>query len=91
MYYDMVNTGRRIKELRLERKITQEQLAEMLHLSVSMMSQIERGVRSISVDALIELTEQFPVSIDYIIKGKEISIDQVREKLNSLMTELTKM
>ena len=91
MHYDMVAVGRRIKKLRLERKLTQEQLAELLHISVSMMSQVERGVRGISMDALIVLTEEFPVSIDYIIKGKEISIDQVREKLNTLVAELVKL
>ena len=48
--------GANIKKYRRQLKITQEQLAEKLNISYSMMAKIEIGNKGISIDLLIELT-----------------------------------
>lgn len=44
MYYDIVNSGERIKELRAARRMTRQQLAEQIGLSVDALREIEAGV-----------------------------------------------
>ena len=44
MYYDIVNSGERIKELRAARRMTRQQLAEQIGLSVDALRKIEAGV-----------------------------------------------
>lgn len=57
----------RIKELRLDRKVTQAQVGEILGVNQRTYSQYELGTRSISVEALIALADYYNVSIDYIV------------------------
>lgn len=59
--------GKRIKKLRLQKNLTQEQLAKELNLSKSSISYYERGDRNIPIDILIKLSDFFRVDIDYIL------------------------
>ena len=61
--------GTRIAELRRAHKLTQEALAEKLNVTTKHISHVERGCASLSVKALIELSQVFDCSIDYIIFG----------------------
>ena len=49
MYYDIVNSGERIKELRAARRMTRQQLAEQIGLSVDALRKIEDGVNGILI------------------------------------------
>ncbi|MBC8257416.1 MAG: helix-turn-helix transcriptional regulator [SAR324 cluster bacterium] len=49
--------GKKLKQLRKYRGLTQEQLAEMLDLSVEMVSFMERGVHAPSFETLECLAE----------------------------------
>lgn len=60
--------GRRIREERLKRNLTQEQLAEAIEISNSYMGQIERGERSLTIDTLIRLTNVLRVTVDYLLQ-----------------------
>lgn len=61
--------GGRIADLRRERHMTQEQLAEKLDISVKHCSEVERGLSSLSLDKLDYVAELFDCSLDYIIHG----------------------
>ena len=50
--YDIKESGARIKELRLKKGVTQEQLANDLGVTVETISRIERGVRGASIDLI---------------------------------------
>ena len=63
----MVNMGDKLKTLRLERKLTQKQLADRIGLAVSAVSSYESGVRYPSYDVLIKLARIFHVSTDYLL------------------------
>lgn len=63
----MVNMGDKLKNLRLERKLTQKQLADRIGLAVSAVSSYESGVRYPSYDVLIKLSRIFHVSTDYLL------------------------
>lgn len=86
MYYDQKECGRRIADLRKQKGMTQDQLAEKLNLSYSMMTKIETGFKGISIDLLIELSVLFDVSMEYIILGCDLYRDKLKEQL-ALMKE----
>lgn len=71
MYYDLVESGKRIKALRKKHGLTQEQLAEQLGVAANTIARIETGNRGISIDLAIELVVRFDTTLDYIFLGRE--------------------
>lgn len=63
----MVHFGERIKKLRIERNLTQKQLAEMAGVAISAISSYESGNRYPSYDVLISFSRIFHVSTDYLL------------------------
>ncbi len=59
--------GDRIKELRTELKIKQEELANELLMSRQAISHWETGINEPGVEDLIKLTTIFNVSADYLL------------------------
>ena len=53
MLYIMV--GKRVRQLRLRRNLTQEQLAERAGISTSFLGHIERGSRKLSLDSFCRI------------------------------------
>ena len=70
MNIDAREIGQRIKALRKERGISQEQLAAMLGVTVNYMSRIEPGLRRASLDLLVDIAVLFDVTLDYLVMGK---------------------
>lgn len=58
--------GKQLKELRLERKMTQEQLANALDLSKSAIVQYEHNKREPNLESLIKIEKFFNVSTLYL-------------------------
>ena len=69
MYYNTKASGARIRELRIAKNFTQDDLAEHMNVSHGYISFIESGKRGCSVDVRIALSNLFGVSIDYIVLG----------------------
>lgn len=57
----------RIKELRLERELSQQDLAKKIKVNKQTISQYERGVREPSFETLLALCDFFNVSTDYLL------------------------
>ena len=62
--------GRFLKELRGEKAITQEQLAEMLGVSNRSISRWENGATMPDFDLLIQIAKYFEVEIEEILDGE---------------------
>ena len=71
--------GQLLKELRKEKGITQEKLAEMLNVSNRSISRWENGNTLPDFDLLIELANYYDISIDEILGGKRRG-EEVMEK-----------
>ena len=56
-----------LKELRLEKGLTQEELAKELNFSMSVVNKWENGKKNPSVDSLKILAKYFDVTIDYLL------------------------
>lgn len=70
MNYDMIRSGKRIQQLRMEKGYTQDELAAALNINRSFVSRIESGKKGCSVDLFIQLSEIFQVSLDFLILGE---------------------
>ncbi len=65
----MVNIGKRLRELRLRRNLSQEEVARHIGITRSAYSHYEINNRQPVYSTLIKLADFFDVSIDYIIFG----------------------
>ena len=57
----------RIRNLREDKDITQQQMAEVLHCSQRAYSHYETGTRYIPTETLIKIADFHNVSIDYLL------------------------
>lgn len=79
--------GSFLKELRRERNLTQEELAEKLNVSGRTVSRWETGANMPDISLLVELAEFYDVSIPEIINGErrsESMNEEVKETALSL-------
>ena len=59
--------GKRIKELREEKGLTQTQLAKALHCKPNTISRYEAEVSDLGTEVLIKICDFFDVPADYIL------------------------
>lgn len=83
---DLKKIGGRIVERRKELKLTQEQIAERMNVSIQMISNIERGNKAIKIDNLLKLCDILKTSTDYILTGKRTDndFDHLASKISQL-------
>lgn len=68
--------GQRIRDARKTKGLTQEQLADAIHISESYMTLIEQGKRNMSIDILEKLSRRLGVSADYLLNGDKGKRDE---------------
>ena len=68
---DYQQIGRQIRAARLRRKMTQAQLAEAADLSVPYISNVERGKKRVSLDALPRISRALDVTVDQLLSGPQ--------------------
>lgn len=61
--------GKRIKELRLKKRLSQEKLAERCNLSVSYISYIESAKRKVSLEVLIDIGNNLGTTLNNFLIG----------------------
>lgn len=64
-------TGQRIRDIRLRKKISQEELAHMTGINRSHMGKIERGEVNLGIATLYTITKALEVSLSVVFKGVE--------------------
>lgn len=73
----------RIKELRIEKRLLQSDVAKYIGKSERIVGFYEKGERDPNTDTLLKLSELFDVSIDYIL-GKSDSKDSKTVNLDDI-------
>jgi len=87
----MKDLGSRLRNLRNKKGLTQEQLADKLLISKSMVSAFETEARTPSSDIVIKLAKYFNVTTDYLygLDNRELlDTTGVPESISSIMTQL---
>lgn len=67
-----MNFGQRLKELRLEKRMTQEDLGKLMHVSKASVSLYEKNERTPDKDTLIETADYFEVSLDFLLGRSDV-------------------
>jgi len=70
--------NKQIKSLRRMKGWSQEELARRLHTSPSTVGMYEQGRREPSIDVLVAMSEEFGVTIDYLVTGKVCTLTDPR-------------
>ena len=76
--------GLRIRKRREEMKLTQEQAAELLDISLTHYKNIEHGRGNMSVDLLMVLCEEFELDPTYLLTGMKIASNPIMELYKQL-------
>lgn len=82
---DLKAIGSRIKAERKKLGLTQEGLAELVNVSTHYIYEIERGMKSPSMETMVVIADKMELSIDYIIYGNQ------RQNLGSLYRKLDEL
>ncbi len=78
--------GERLKELRRNNKLTQQELANILKVSASTIGMYEQGRRSPDTGTLNEVAEYFDVSVDWLLGRIDLSHSTLNP-YNKLLTQ----
>ena len=68
---DYRRLGKRIGDLRRDRKLSQSQLAELANLTDSYISYIETGRKKASLESLVKIAGALGVTLDRILLGNQ--------------------
>lgn len=79
---DLSPVGSRIKTAREKKKLTQEELAEMVDLSPAHISVIERGVKPPKLETFVRIANALDVSADSLL------VDVVENSTKGIACEL---
>ena len=83
-----------LKNLRLSKGLTQTQLAQRLWLNKSIISAYENETRVPSLEALIKLSNEFNVSMEYLLgieREKTIDVTGLNEEQLAVVSSLKEL
>ena len=87
---DMTKMGAFLQELRRERGLTQEQLAELLHVSSKTVSRWETAAYMPPVEMLLALSELYGLSINELVAGERLSPETLPQIAEENLTAVLK-
>lgn len=78
--------GERLKKLRKSVGLSQQELGDILGLSKACISQYEKNARVPSIETLINISNYYEVSVDYLI-GNSLIVDKNNVGIKTLSIE----
>lgn len=92
-----MNIGEKIKYLRIKNKLTSKEFSKIINVSTSALSLYENGKRQPKLDLILEISDFFNVSTDYLLgttengndlaEKKEIDFSNVLENILMMLNE----
>ncbi len=82
---DDIIIGNRIRTIRESISLTREQFSELIDISSSFLSQIERGDKSMSIETLMIISSKTGYSCDYILFGDTTHTNYIN-KINRMVS-----
>ena len=72
-----------LKELRKQHNLSQQKLADILHVSQQSVYKYENGITSPDIETLVRMADYFNTSIDYLVEHTDIPhrIEPVKENM----------
>ena len=87
---DQLRTGRFIAECRKQKNLTQAQLSEKLGITDKAVSKWERGIAMPDSSIMLELCDILGISVNELLNGEKISMENNNQKNEQLLLELAK-
>jgi len=87
---DQIKIGKFITECRKKKNLTQAQLAENLNITDRAISKWETGKSMPDFDIMLKLCEILEISVNELLCGEMINIEQKDEQLNELIFQMAK-
>jgi transcriptional regulator with XRE-family HTH domain len=84
----MQHVGKTIKGIREEKGLTQQQIAELVHMHRSNYSKVESGERDLSIEAINTVAKYFGITIDQLVNFDGNIPDDVTVEDKSLMEQV---
>lgn len=72
--YFMLNYGKRLKQARLSKGLTQIEMAEQMHISQTSYQRIESGAHDIKMSTIYSICKILGISADYLL-GLEFNFE----------------
>ena len=85
---DLQKIGTFLKDLRKEKGLTQEQLAESLNVSRRTVSRWETGMNMPDLDLLMELSDLYAVDLREMLNGERKSEDKMNKELEETVLQV---
>lgn len=70
--------GALIRQARKEKNLNQSDLADLIQISVSHMSDIENGKKKIGIDIFMKITEALDVSADWLLRTNTSNVKSIQ-------------
>ena len=87
---DQIKIGKFITECRKKKNLTQAQLAENLNITDRAISKWETGKSMPDFDIMLKLCEILEISVNELLCGEMINMEQKDEQLNELIFQMAK-
>ncbi len=85
---DQIKIGKFIAECRKKKNLTQAQLAEKLSITDRAVSKWETGNAMPDSDVMLELCEILEISVNELLSGEKIDLEQKSEQLDGLILQM---
>ena len=83
----MQHIGKIIKKYREDHNLTQQQIADLIHMHRSNYSRVEAGERELSIEAIQKIAKHFGLTIDQLV-NEEIIPEEVTVEDKNLSEQL---
>ena len=70
--------GSLIRQARKEKNLSQSDLADLIHISIPHMSDIENGKKKIGIDIFMKITEALDVSADWLLRTNISNVKSIQ-------------
>lgn len=87
---DLIVIGKFIAALRKEKGLTQEQFGEKIGVTNKTVSRWETGTYMPPADALLSMSQLFEVSINEILSGKRLTVEEYKAAAEENLTQTIK-
>lgn len=86
---DKTALGQRLRQIRQQKGLTQQALADIAQIGNVYLGEIERGIKMPSLHIFIKLIEALDISADYVLRddltsGRHYIYDDITQKLKDL-------
>lgn len=83
-----MNENEKIKKIRKELGLTQQEMADSIGVSKQYLSKVENGLTELSKEKITKLCNYYGISLDWILSDKGGMLIRENEIINSLTTDI---